>query len=95
MTPEKSRSHEDKFRCPQCGLLVTVSAGFRRETADVETLVRFDCSMEGMCGAPIWDPCPMYLAYMEHVPPAQPVERTATRSVPDRRWARTSMKEAW
>lgn len=70
MKPEASRTHEDRFRCPQCGRVVTVTAGFRRGDNEGEALVRFECSMEGMCGSPIWDPCPMYMAYMERTRPA-------------------------
>lgn len=68
--PEESRTHEDRFRCPQCGRLVTVTAGFRSGDSEGEALVRFECTMEGMCGSPIWDPCPMYMAYMERTRPA-------------------------
>jgi hypothetical protein len=68
--PEESRTHQDRFRCPQCDRLVTVTAGFRREDEKGEALVRFECTMEGLCGSPIWDPCPMYVAYMERARPA-------------------------
>lgn len=64
---EPSRTHEDRFRCPQCGRMVTVTAAFRRQQESGDAMVQFDCSMSGMCGSPIWDPCPMYLAYMERV----------------------------
>ena len=63
--PEKSHSHEDRFRCPQCGRIVTVTARLRRKEDGGEALVEFDCTMQGMCGSPVWDPCPMYVAYME------------------------------
>ena len=79
-------------RCPQCGRMVTVSAGFRAEDKGEESLVRFECTMEGLCGSPIWDPCPMYMAYMEHAPqPAQPFWRRlwailAPHDAPQRAW---------
>jgi hypothetical protein len=57
--------HEDRFRCPQCDRMVTVTTKFSREGDGGEALVQFDCTMHGMCGSPIWDPCPMYMAYME------------------------------
>ena len=63
--PEKTRTHEDRFRCPQCGRMVTVTAKLLRAEGVDDAVVQFDCTMEGMCGSPIWDPCPMYLAYME------------------------------
>lgn len=82
---EKSRTHQERFRCPQCGRMVTVTAGFRRDEQKTDTLVRFECTMEGMCGSPVWDPCPMYMAYMERAPkPAAPGP-----SSPD------DVKEAW
>ncbi len=59
------QSHEDRFRCPQCDRMVTVTARFKRTAEGSESMVQFDCTMHGMCGSPIWDPCPMYLAYME------------------------------
>ncbi|MDH3216749.1 MAG: hypothetical protein OEN01_10700 [Candidatus Krumholzibacteria bacterium] len=62
---EKSRAHEDRFRCPQCGRIVTVTAKYQRSDEGEGAMVQFDCTMHGMCGSPIWDPCPMYLAYME------------------------------
>ena len=62
---EKSRTHEDRFRCRQCGRMVTVTAKFRHDDKGGDAMVQFDCTMHGLCGSPIWDPCPMYLAYME------------------------------
>lgn len=63
--PAASQTHEDRFRCPQCDRMVTVTAKFRRGWESEGALVQFDCTMHGMCGSPIWDPCPMYLAYMQ------------------------------
>ena len=71
MKPEESRTHQERFRCPQCGRMVTVTAGFCRQDQKDDALVRFECTMEGMCGSPIWDPCPMYMAYMERAPQAK------------------------
>lgn len=68
VTPEKSRTHEERFRCPQCGRLVAVTTAFRSGEEGKEVMTRFECTMEGMCGSPIWDPCPMYMAYMERIP---------------------------
>jgi hypothetical protein len=62
---EKTRTHEDRFRCPTCGRMVTVTARYQRRDEGADAMVQFDCTMDGMCGSPIWDPCPMYLAYME------------------------------
>ena len=82
--PEKSRNHEERFRCPQCGRMVTVRAGFRREDGEHEAMVRFECTMEGMCGSPVWDPCPMYVAYMEGPPkPKPPADPKPGESVDD------------
>lgn len=62
---EKSHTHQDRFRCPQCDRIVTVTAKLHRTGTGAEELTQFDCTMHGMCGSPIWDPCPMYVAYME------------------------------
>jgi hypothetical protein len=80
-TREESRMHEDRFRCPQCDRMVTVTTRFRREPGTPDALVQFDCTMHGMCGSPIWDPCPMYLAYVQQAGrgaahPATPPEGT-------------------
>lgn len=69
---DTSRTHEDRFRCPQCGRIVTVTAKLQRREEGGDSLVAFDCTMNGMCGSPIWDPCPMYLAYMERTRVASP-----------------------
>jgi hypothetical protein len=45
--------------------MVTVTTRFRRRKKGGDAMVQFDCTMHGLCGSPIWDPCPMYLAYME------------------------------
>ena len=95
MTPDKSRTHEERFRCPQCGRMVTVTAGFRAGGKGAESLVRFECTMEGMCGSPIWDPCPMYVAYMEHAPESSAGRKTRPRSAQAKKWARKSLKEGW
>ena len=62
---DNTHTHEDRFRCPQCDRIVTVTSRYQRAGDGAETLVQFDCTMQGMCGSPIWDPCPMYVAYME------------------------------
>jgi hypothetical protein len=95
VTSEKSRTHEERFRCPQCGRLVTVTAAFRAGEKGKETMARFECTMEGMCGSPIWDPCPMYMAYMERVPLASSGERTKVSRTAVRRSGRNSLKDAW
>jgi hypothetical protein len=64
--------------------MVTVTAGFRRDEQKHDALVRFECTMEGMCGSPVWDPCPMYMAYMERAP-----KQAAPPPSPD------DVKEAW
>ena len=89
MTSDNSRKHEERFRCPQCGRMVTVSAGIQRKEKGDEAMVSFQCTMEGMCGSPIWDPCPMYMAYMERVPPPEKKKPPKTKSNQD------DLKEAW
>lgn len=68
MTSDNSRTHQERFRCPQCDLMVTVSTAFRGEDKGKAALVSFQCTMEGLCGSPLWDPCPMYVVYMEQPP---------------------------
>lgn len=65
MQRSKRDTRVDTFRCPQCGRVVKVSAKYRANRDGTTSLVDFGCSMEGMCGSPMWDPCPMYLASME------------------------------
>jgi len=64
----------DKIRCPTCSRLVTVTATYRQTSSEEQTMVAFECTMEGMCGNPLWDPCPMYVASMERVAPRRPRE---------------------
>jgi hypothetical protein len=94
MKPQKSRNHVDRFRCPQCGQMVTVRTGFRREENQGEAMVRFECTMEGMCGSPIWDPCPMYVAYMESPPQTAAAAEPEPAPEPDRRKG-DDLKDAW
>lgn len=41
-----------------CRVQYVVAAGER-------SLVNFECTMEGRCGIPSWDPCPLYVRYLE------------------------------
>jgi len=90
VTSDNSRQHEERFRCPQCGRMVTVSAGFQRKEKGDEAMVSFQCTMEGMCGSPIWDPCPMYMAYMERAPKAPPEKKAQKKKT-----VNDDLKEAW
>jgi transcription elongation factor Elf1 len=65
-----SRQHEERFRCPQCDQIVTVTTTYRKEETG-DTLVQFDCNLRAVCGSPLWDPCPMYVAHVER-PQANP-----------------------
>lgn len=55
----------DTLACPVSGTTVTVSATYRRADDGKRSLVDFGCSMEGTCGISAWDPCPVYVAYVE------------------------------
>jgi hypothetical protein len=61
-------SHEDArvqaINCPVYGDRVTCRA-FYRNVDGADVLVEFECNMEGMCGIPSWDPCPLYVAFLE------------------------------
>lgn len=59
-----SRQRAERFRCPQCDQMVTVTTTYR-EDGSGETLVQFDCTLRTVCGSPLWDPCPMYMSHME------------------------------
>jgi hypothetical protein len=51
--------------CPVYGDKVTLSATYRIEESGDNRLVDFGCTKEGECGISAWDPCPMYVAYLE------------------------------
>ncbi|MFQ5511095.1 MAG: hypothetical protein ACE5EO_04535 [Candidatus Krumholzibacteriia bacterium] len=55
----------DTVACPVIGETVTISVTFKRAGAAKKYLVDFACDMEGACGAPAWDPCPLYITYLE------------------------------
>lgn len=50
--------------CPVYGAEVTCRVGYVTHAGE-RTLSRFECNMEGMCGIPSWDPCPLYVRYLE------------------------------
>ena len=50
--------------CPVYGAEVTCRVGYVTHAGE-HILSRFECNMEGMCGIPSWDPCPLYVRYLE------------------------------
>ena len=55
----------EKLGCPVCGATVTLSTTYRHTDSGGRSLVDFGCDMEGKCGISLWDPCPLYVAYLE------------------------------
>ena len=55
----------DKLGCPVMNGKVMVTAKFKPNESGEDTLVYFGCNMEGKCGIPDWDPCPLYVTYRE------------------------------
>lgn len=63
-SPERLEPLVETTGCPVSRRDVTcrvqyVAADGRR------SLVSFQCTMEGRCGIPSWDPCPLYVRYLE------------------------------
>ena len=56
----------ERLGCPVYGDQVTCTATYQTSPGG-RTLVDFACNMEGMCGIPSFDPCPMYVAYLEQL----------------------------
>jgi hypothetical protein len=63
-----SESHDDQrveaIKCPVYGDQVTCRASYQKVNG-ADVLVDFECNMEGMCGIPSWDPCPLYVAFLD------------------------------
>ena len=55
----------DTLGCPVVGDNVDVTSHYEKDASGKDTLVYFGCSMEGKCGIPDWDPCPLYVTYRE------------------------------
>lgn len=62
--PDHRDGRVETIGCPVHGSDVTCKVSYLIE-GGVSTLVDFECNMEGMCGIPSWDPCPLYVAYLE------------------------------
>lgn len=53
----------DKLGCPIVKDTVTVTVKYDSDESGQDKLVYFGCNMEGKCGIPDWDPCPLYVTY--------------------------------
>jgi hypothetical protein len=62
--PDRDDAGVESIGCPVHGGDVTCKVKYVTKEG-VHTLVDFECNMEGMCGIPSWDPCPLYVAYLE------------------------------
>jgi hypothetical protein len=49
----------ESYVCPVCGREVTCQIRYHTGSGK-PTLTYFECAMEGLCGIPSWDPCPVY-----------------------------------
>ncbi len=54
----------ESLGCPVYGGEVTCKVTYHIVGGKID-LSEFECSMEGMCGIPCWDPCPLYVTYLE------------------------------
>jgi hypothetical protein len=51
--------------CPVSGSVVSVCATYQEADREEPALVDFECSGEGFCGIPSWDPCPLFVQCIE------------------------------
>ena len=59
----KNESRVEVRHCPVCGGEVAWRATY--DSSGRRTLVEFECSREGACDIPSWDPCPLYVDCLE------------------------------
>ena len=57
----------DTVGCPVVSGDVTIFATYRHCDKGDKALVHFGCNAQGVCGISNWDPCPLYVAYREHL----------------------------
>jgi hypothetical protein len=63
--PESSDNRRvESLGCPVYGAEVTCKVTYHVADGKID-LTEFECNMEGMCGIPSWDPCPLYVSYLE------------------------------
>jgi hypothetical protein len=60
--PEGTRV--ESMSCPVCGREVTCRVSYH-DREGKRTLTYFECAMDGLCGIPRWDPCPLYVRCLE------------------------------
>jgi hypothetical protein len=61
----KYLSRTEAVDCSVFGGEVEINATYMPTTAGERSLVDFTCSLEGKCGVPSWDPCPLFVRYLE------------------------------
>jgi hypothetical protein len=61
----KNISVGETVHCPVCGHDVDVTASYKIDEKGERALAGFTCILRGRCGIPAWDPCPMYVRYLE------------------------------
>jgi len=63
----KRERHIDTVGCPVVCGDVTVYVTYKHVENGAPSLVHFGCNTQGACGITSWDPCPLYVAYREHL----------------------------
>jgi hypothetical protein len=61
----KNISREESVHCPVCGHEVDITASYKPRSGGDTKLADFSCVLRGHCGIPEYDPCPLYVKYLE------------------------------
>lgn len=70
--PKKTKKgHVDRLACPVVGHDVLVTSKYKPSETGEDRLSYFACTMEGMCGISLWDPCPLYVSCLEKKAPKE------------------------
>ena len=54
----------ESINCPVCGADVACKVSYSAAQGR-RVLTSFECEREGRCGIPAWDPCPLYVRFLE------------------------------
>lgn len=61
----KKKGRVDRMPCPVVGRSVMCTSKYKPGESGEDTLSYFACTMEGQCGITMWDPCPVFVSYLE------------------------------
>ena len=70
-TTSKKKGHVDRVACPVAGHTVTCTSKYKPGEEGEDSLSYFACTMEGHCGITMWDPCPLFISYLENKIPKE------------------------